>query len=248
MMNRVLFSFLLLMIMLPATYAQVKNTPERQQILNEVGKSNNQSAVQTFDDRYEGVRGTPFLSDRWASGTVKLRNGKVHDKVQLKYDVYQDELVVKHPYDRAVIPDKLTITQFVLDSAQSGDSLHFILVRYLPNSRKFPSNHFAQVLYGSLSDSQTSALLATHTRKLIKADYQGAYSADRRYDVFGPVMTSYYLVKPNGQTDRFKPTRRAVRQLLKDKKKAIDEFMTVEAIDPENPDDLARLIEYYDQL
>lgn len=247
-MNRLLFSFLLLIIVLPTVYAQVKNTPERQQILDEVGKSNNQSAVQTFDDRYEGVRGTPFLSDRWASGTVMLRTGKVHDKVQLKYDVYQDELVVKHPYDRAVTPDKRTITRFTLDSAQTGDSLHFVFVDYLPNSRSFPTNRFAQVLYGSFTDSNTSTLLATHTKKLIKADYQGAYSADRRYDAFGPVMTSYYLIKPNGQTERFKPTKRAVRRLLKDKRKAIDEFMTVETIDPENPKDLARLIEYYDQL
>ncbi|MGB3852252.1 MAG: hypothetical protein WA958_19970 [Tunicatimonas sp.] len=245
---RATFLLLLFFTRLLTAYAQTKSAPERQQILDGVGNNNSQAAVQTFDERYEGVRGTPFLSDQWAAGTVTLRDGKVHDKVQLKYDAYQDELVVKHPYDRAVIPDKLTITQFVLDSAQTGDSLHFVFVSYLPNNRKFPSNHFAQVLYGSFTDSQNSTLLATHTRKLIKADYEGAYSADRRYDAFGPIMTSYYLIKPNGQTERFKPTQRAVRRLFKDKKKAIDEFMTVEAINPEYPSDLVRLIEYYDQL
>ncbi len=202
---------LLTTVALPTTFAQTKSAPERQQIVEEVGRNFNQNAVQTFDERYEGVKGSPLLLEQWTPGKVALRNGKVFTSVELKYDLYQDEIVVKHPYDRAVIPDKLTIDWFSMATAQGNDSLHFVRVEYLPNNRKFPPNHFAQVLYGSLSDPKKSTLLAVHTKKLIKADYQGGYSANRPYDEFGEVMTSYYLVKSNGRSYQFKPTMKSVR-------------------------------------
>ncbi len=232
---------------LPVAHAQTKNAPERQQIINEVGKDFNQGAVQTFDERYEGVRGTPFLSDQWTRGIVTMRDGEVFNKVELKYDLYRDELVVKHPYDHAVIPEKRTITRFSLDTKQTKDSSHFVLVDYLPNFRKFPPNHFAQVLYGSLTNPNASTLLAVHDKKLIKADYEGAFSANRPYDAFSETVTSYYLVKPNKQSYRLKPTLKSVRRLLNDKKAIINAFLTKETIDPEVPDDLVRLIRYYDQ-
>ncbi len=244
---RFLWLFLWLSAALPAAHGQQKSAPERQQIVDEVGKNFNQNAVQTFDDRYEGVKGSPLLLDQWTPGRVTLRDGKVFSSVQLKYDLYRDEIVVKHPYDHAVIPEKYTVTQFSLRSEPGEDSLYFMLVDYLPNYRKFPPNHFAQVLYGNLSDPNTSTLLAVHNKKLIKADFQGAYSADRRYDEFSETMTSYYLVKPNGRSYRFKPTLSSIRRLLGDKKAAVSDFLADNPIDPSDPDDLARLIKYYDQ-
>ena len=238
---------LLVTVALPSVYAQSKSAPERQQILNEVGRDFNQGAVQTFDERYEGVQGTPLLFEQWTPGKVITRDGQVFANAQLKYDLYQDEIVVKHPYDHAVIPDKRTIDRFSMAAAPSGDSLHFIRVDYLPDNRKFPPNQFAQVLYGSLSDRDSSTLLAVHTKKLIKANYEGAYSANRPYDEFGQTMTSYYLVKPNGKSYRFKPTVKSVRRLLKDKKGAVNQFLTEETIDPNNPHDLVRLVKHYDQ-
>ena len=235
------------MVELSAAYAQTKSAPERQQIVEEVGRNFSQNAVQTFDERYEGVQGTPFLLDQWTLGRVAQRDGKAFTNVQLKYDLYRDEIVVKHPYDHAVIPEKHTVTEFSLRGESDADSLHFILVDYLPNYRKFPPNHFAQVLYGGLQDSKTSTLLAVHEKKLIKADFQGAYSADRRYDEFSEIMTSYYLIKPDGQTDRFKPTTGSVRRLLKDKKGAVSKYLADETVNLEDPHELARLIEHYDQ-
>lgn len=237
----------LLAITLSAAFAQTKNAPERQQIINEVGRDFNQGAVQTFDERYEGVKGTPFLVDQWSPGKVTMRNGKVFANVELKYDLYRDEIVVKHPYDHAVIPDKRTITQFSLDAEQANDSSYFVLVDDLPNSRNFPPNHFAQVLYGSLSQPDASTLLAVHKKKLIKANFEGAYSANRRYDEFSELMTSYYLIKPNGQSYQLKPTIKSIRQSLNDKKATVNQFLANETINPENPNDLVRLIKHYDQ-
>ncbi len=215
--------------------------------MNEVGRDFNQGAVQTFDERYEGVKGSPLLFEQWAPGRVTLRDGKVFASVELKYDLYRDEIVVKHPYDHAVIPDKHTIARFSLHTEPSDDSSHFVLIDYLPNYRKFPLNHFAQVLYGSLSNPATSTLLAVHNKKLIKASYEGAYSANRPYDEFSEIMTSYYLIKPDGRSYRLKPTIKSVRRTLGDKKAAISAFLDKESINPDNPDDLAQLINYYDQ-
>ena len=244
---RIVWLFSLLIVALPVAHGQQKNAPERQQIVNEVGKNFSQASVQTFDERYEGVKGSPLLLDQWAPGKVTLRDGKVFANVELKYDLYRDELVVKHPYDHAVIPDKHTIARFSLRAEQPNDSLNFIQVDYLPNYRNFPPNHFAQVLYGNLSDPTTSTLLAVHDKKLIKANFEGAYSANRPYDEFSQTMTSYYLVKPDGRSYKLKPKIKSIRRLLSDKKAAVSAFLDKESINPENPNDLAQLVKYYDQ-
>ena len=244
---RMVWLFVLLIVALPVVYGQQKSAPERQQIINEVGKNFSQASVQTFDERYEGIKGSPLLLDQWTPGRVVLRDGKVYANVELKYDLYRDEIVVKHPYDHAVIPDKPTIARFSMWVESSNDSSHFVLVNYLPNYRKFPPNHFAQVLYGSLTDPTTSTLLAVHNKKLIKASYEGAYSANRPYDEFSEVMTAYYLVKPDGRSYRLKPTIKSVRRTLSDKKAAVSAYLDKELINLENPDDLAQLINYYDQ-
>ena len=49
-----------------SAHGQQKSLPERQQIVNEVGKNFSQASVQTFDERYEGVKGSPLLLDQWA--------------------------------------------------------------------------------------------------------------------------------------------------------------------------------------
>ena len=51
------------------TYSQ-ENTPAVQdQIVNQIGKDGYAGAVQTYDTRYEGVKGTPFLSEKWQPGS-----------------------------------------------------------------------------------------------------------------------------------------------------------------------------------
>ena len=147
---------------------QPKTSAEKQQMVDAVGNPNNLGSVQTFDERYEGVKGNPFLSDQWMRGEVHMMNGKVFNDLLIKYDAYQDEAVVKCRDGAKVVPDKNTIRSFLLDGAQREPKRQFVRIDYLKNDRKFPPNHFAEVLYQG-----KSTLLALYSKKLIAANYRG---------------------------------------------------------------------------
>ena len=219
--------------------AQTKNLAEKQQMVDAVGKAYNTGAVQTFDERYEGVKGSPFLTEEWIPGKVRMNNGHVFDGVRLKYDLYRDELIVKRQDGAEVIPDKQTIRSFVLLAPKR----QFVRIGYLINYRKFPYNHFAEVLYQG-----KSTLLAVHRKKLIKADYRGAYHADRPYDAFDVATTQHYWVSAEGQVHELKPRRKSLRRTFGDHQAAVTTFIQENGIDLNRAEDLVQLIQYYDQL
>ena len=237
---------LLCWILLPlsgAVIAQNKNLAEKQQIVNTIGNEATSGSVQTFNERYEGTKGSPFWSDEWTDGEVRMDNGKVFDHLRIKYDLYQDEITVKRRDGAEVIPDKNTVASFRLDATQSEDARRFVRVDYLKNYQKFPHNHFAEVLYEG-----EATLLVVRQKKLIRADYRGAYHANRPYDTFGKVMTQYYWIDPKGRAHELKSNRKSVVRLFRDKKQLVSTFMEENTIDLDNAHDLVQLVQYYDQL
>ena len=240
-MKRVSLLMILSGLIAQTAAAQGRNLAEKQQIVNTLGNPNQQGSLQTFDERYKRIRGNPFLSERRVDGKVRMRNGHVFDELQIKYDLYRDQLVVKRRDGAEVIPEKARIQEFVL-TPRAKDSLHFIRIDYLSNYRKFPTNQFAQVLYEG-----ESALLAVHRKKLIKADYQGAYRDNCPYDLFGEAMATYHFIDSDGKAAKLKPSHKHITRLLKNKIKVVNRSVTEEGIDFEDSHDLVRLIRYYDQ-
>ena len=212
---------------------------EKQQIVNTVGDEYNQGVVQTFNERYEGVKGSPFLYDQWIRGRITVRNGHTFENLKVKYDLYHDEIRVKRQDGAIVIPEKSSVQWFTLDSTTTRVR-RFVRVDYLENYRKFPYNHFAEVLYEG-----KSTLLALYNKSLIRADYRGAYNANRPYDKFSEVAISYYLIAPNGKVSLLKPNVKYLRRLLKNKDEKVDELLTNGTF--EKPQDLVQLITLYDQ-
>ena len=232
----------LLLLLSGAVTAQRRNQAEKQQIMDAVGNESVTGTVQTFDERYEGVKGSPFLLEQWTPGMVFMHNGKVFDRLQVKYNLYLDEIAVKRPDGAEVVPDKNAVRSFTLDSTSTGQLRRFIRVNYLTNHHLFPPHHFVEVLYEG-----ESMLLATHDKKLIRADYQKAYSAGRPYDMFGETMTKYYWIAPDGQVNVLKPGRKAVAKLFSDKKNSIDTFVKENAIDLKSRQGLVQVVRHYDQ-
>ena len=233
--------FLVLFSLSEIVSAQSKSLAEKQQIVDAVGKNFNSGSVQTFDERYEGVKGSPLLSDEWADGEVHMKNGKVFDDLRIKYDLHRDEIVVKRQDGAEVIPDKNTVQSFHLDSTRTEPARHFIRIEYLPNYRKFPYNRFAEVLY----EGKSTLLLVRH-RKFIKANYRGGYHANRPYDSFGEVMLQYYWIDSQGRTRELKPNHKSVLRLFSDKRKLMRALIEDNTINLNRPLDIAKLVRYYD--
>ncbi len=168
------------------------------------------SSITAFDNRYEGVKGTPFWFDDWSMGSVLYDNIFFSKELEYRYDVIKNDLHIKFRSGEVRIPDNFHILQFSLKDKLG--KTHFFDHAVIPNERV---DQFYEVMY---SGKQTQ-LLKLVKKELRKADYKGAYSPDQRADEFTS-KTKYFL----------RSTATGTPQPVKIKRKAlIAAFPTYEA-------------------
>ena len=177
----------------------------------------NPSAV-GFDDRYEGVKGTPLMFEDWITGDLFLTNKTWIKNLKINLNLYEKSIYYLSPANDqtlAVSNDKVDEIHVFLD----GNAL--IFRKFLPDQfdKKIDPDQFFELL------AQGEYTFLKLSKKLFKeADYQGAYSADRRYDEF-VLSTSYYLTNNNGLFEKIKLTEKALCKLFPDQKSRIKEIV-----------------------
>jgi hypothetical protein len=146
---------------MPAVHAQI-TAAEKQLLLNEVGDlgRNWNSSFRVFDERYEGVRGSPLLYEEWRDGHVVFEDGRELSYEKLfNIDATTGELLIVLPSNNIV--------------ALPSTRIHSV-------SKILDSPMYLARVY-SCGDI---TLYYAPLKKFKAADYKGAYSPDRRYDEY----------------------------------------------------------------
>ena len=191
----------------------------------------------------------PNVVARWLPATITMtRSHVVLPPVTLKYDVFRHRLLMRTPQKGDSLQlDENLIESFVLTDAllpdpATGRPAERRFRRFLEASELQLQLEFVEVLHAG-----KYALLKRYVRKLEKADYQGAYNTDRRYDELTS-KEEYYLRRPDGTLETIKPTLKALQaaapQLAGALKAAADQQRTngkseaelvrlLDAVDPE---------------
>ena len=172
----------------PQTYGALANAASVTQELTAVMNGETTRALPVFDQRHEGVRGTPFLFDTWQPGAIQIKKDSVWyaSPLKFRFDIYEHELQVRNDsMNTELIPDKEVFYRFQL---QSPDGKQFLFGKYeLPG---FRHPQFAQVIYQG-----NKYTLVRHYRKVLKkADLvdKGMVTTGHPYDRF-EVMTEYHV-------------------------------------------------------
>lgn len=215
---------------LPA-WAQVADGLDQQINLNEIGREGNMGVVRTFDHRYEGVKGSPFFVDQWINGTVYLENGKIYKDLPLKYDVYQNELLAL-TRGQAIYVTRNIINSFVLQPDSLEHEIKFTKVKAASNHKGIDEDQFFRVLHKG-----EYTLYELQNRIFLKANYQGAYSANKPYDKFEST-TRYYYLDPDNNFERLKTSIGGIASIFGDKKREVKNCIFAEKLDPKATRDL----------
>lgn len=223
--------------------AQDFDLPVKQQMMNQVGRDGNTGVVQTYDSRYEGMKGSPFLDSAWHRGQLEYADGRVYPDVPLKYDMYRDELWVKNQIQQEVIAFHHTVKRFVIKLPDSDQRLVFTKARYIEGlTTLVEPEQMVQVLY----DGEYTVVAERH--KLIrKANYKGGYSQRRNFDEYLEIDPQYYLITSEEPVQKIKPKTRSVLRAFAPHEDVLKEFIKEHSLNVANPSDMARLIGYYDQ-
>jgi len=241
---RKLWLVLLLMISGHIVVAQKKKAEGQvlQQNLNELARPNNlYGVVDLSDNRYEGVRGTPFFNDNWGTATISIKD-VVFDNVSVKYNVYDNKLLYNTD-GRLMELDLDNVTSFDLKDSLGLHTYHFRKINSLTDVEHKLNEKFAIVLH----DGDKSKLLRLPSKRMIKADFKGTYSSGITYDELVN-EEDIYFINTAGELQKVKLNKRNLTNLLNDKKQQIASYIESEKINTETMNGWGKVLAYYETL
>lgn len=244
-MKKTTLLLLLFTILLTGLSAQVdnKNMIDQEVNLRQIATLGPGSAgARGFDNRYEGVRGTPLLFEDWKEARIQVQGGKAEgERVKVNINQFDNLVLFKFPAGEA---GSVPVSKIRMLHVETTEGLRTF--EAFPTMMVEGGDDDTERLYEVLYRTPFT-LLKDHEKLFMKADYKGAYSSDRRFDEFVD-QQRYYLRQPNGAFEKLnKLKRKAILKALPDYKNKIDKITKEEKLDLDKEKDLIRLLEILSQ-
>jgi hypothetical protein len=206
--------------------------------IDALGTDNLNGMVRKFDTRYEGVRGTPYLFNHWNNGTIVLKGGKKLSEVPVKIDLFGYEIISKRMSGDSIIVKAATIDKVMLTDVLTGQIHTF---------KKWADLGVAKAGYADIMHDGKYLLIADRKKTLLKANYEGGYSANRPYNEFIDEV-SFYVKKPDQNAEKIKLSRKAILEVFPDHQVELKSFISKEQIDFRDVSQVTKIFHYYDTL
>jgi hypothetical protein len=224
-------AFLLLLIAFSTTIqAQGLDGLEGQTNLQMLG--GNGMSARTFDNRYEGVDGFPTLVKDFVKGRIKMNKDQVVKADKMNYDVFHDEIFVLKSGKELVVGVSV-VTSFEMDV--NGTTLLFSKQK----NEEGETGYYQVLTQGNFS------LFIKHKKIFRKADYQGAYSANRTKDEFLDEQ-KFYWSKGDSNLMVLKNKKSLLNELGSQAEKA-ETFIKTNKLKIDSQDHLLSLFQYLNE-
>ncbi|OOQ60796.1 hypothetical protein [Mucilaginibacter pedocola] len=188
---------------------------------------------------YMNVEGTPYLTDEWQPGDVKLVNGVTsQEKLMLKYNLVDDMLLFKEKGSDNAMSFVVPVQEFTISPA--GDDK--VLVKHFRAGYKDIEGNTPTSFYQVLSDGKVQ-LLRKDTKKALETQEIGSASKTTTFIE----KTKYYLVV-NGKTTQVKNDKKSLLAVLADKQAQLEDYIKTNKVNFKDDAQLGKLVDYYNTL
>jgi hypothetical protein len=190
-----------------------------------------------METSYTDVQGSPYLTDFWVNGLVKLSNGKTISNINLKYDQVADELLFENKEHQALsFVDQVSEFKLIYGSYDKP------VKKLFRNGFQGVDNGNQNSFYEVLADGG-SVLLKKARKKITEIKpYNSSTTVKTFFDV-----QSYYLSR-KGEMIQLKKDKKAILSLLSDKKEQLEKFIDQNKLNVKDEAQLIGLISYYNTL
>ena len=192
----------------------------------------------SFHSYYEGVEGNPFFNENFRSSTIKLVSGLEFNNVTARLDLYKQIIQVRLNGDtvKMVLPGSIIEIVFY-DTVQSLTNEYKFQTGY-PEIDNLNRNNFYQVL----SDGKVT-LLRSSIKKINKSKNEMSGETSSQFDIY---EDHYLYVKY--EMKRVKKDKEYLLNLLADKRKELEVYITAQKMNFRSMDSIKKLIDYYNSL
>ncbi len=187
---------------------------------------------------YGEFAGAAYLTDGFRSGTVVMSNGKKIEHIKIRLDLVTQEVnFIDTNGTEAYLDAGLVSEIYFFDTTARGIVFYHLKTGY-PAIDHHASFHFYQVL------AEGNITLLRWQQKVI-AEKKNYASGET-----GKELNSYeafYIAGKDGMK-RVKKDREWVTEILSDKKIQVEQYLKMNKVNFRNPEELAKLVAYYNTL
>jgi hypothetical protein len=182
-----------------------------------------------FDNRYEGVKGSPRLFDTLLPSFLNIKGKDYCLQLKTNIDLSSNSLIFIYPNTGKLLSISSDIIKEVRISLE-GKEMVFRTASGNKFVKDFKGHRFFQVL----KDGQYQ-FIKLPIKKLIEADYKAVYGADRRYDEY-TTYYKYYILSPDSIFRQIQLNKKSLIKVFPDKKDLINS--TIRTKTYENDEDM----------
>jgi len=214
-----LFLFFLLITAITVAFSQRTNVYQTgvaaQQNLNAVaGLKPYSDGAMGFDNRYEGIKGTPRMFDTLLLAYLLLNDNDIYIKLDADLNLTGNAVLYIDPKTKSMfeLPAE-SVKELIIENRDNE------LVFRSTSSLNFEKPLKEIRLYQVLSEGSV-LFLKVPEKKFLEADYKGPYSSDRRYDEYLDI-TKYYISGSDGLLHQVQLSRNSLIKFFPGKKDLI---------------------------
>lgn len=199
------------------------------------------NTVLLMDNRYQGIKGSPRLFDKWYPAEIVLNGGQKHQNIPFKLDVFENqELITKNQAGDSLFIKENMVSYFSIYNEDTKITHTFKRFKEKSTDKK-------PIFFDVLHEGKYS-LLAKRYKNFSPADFKGGYSAQRFYDEYTNVTDLFIKIPETEDLVKIKPNKKSILKVLSGKDKELSALIDKENLDLKNEQDLAKLFAYYNQL
>ncbi len=180
----------------------------------------------------KGVEGEIYVGENWPLGTIVLRNGGIIDNYLLRYNILVDQMQFIENKDTLAFasPQELSTLTF--------DKHTFIYEAY-------QCDNTIRYGYFELIEPGKNRLLLKRLVTFEMPDAKNPVNADgTKYFI----DECYFISKPGKAAYKIMCNRKSALSVLNEHQDEIDEYLRITGNKVKNPDDLKKLVSYYNTL
>jgi hypothetical protein len=194
--------------------------------------SSNQAtgSSQSFNDRFLGPEGSMFLNNEWKEGVVVLKDNTVLRDIQLRYNVYFQQMQFIREGDTLAFANPEEIQHILM-----GD-MKFIYTKYLDE--------------GIIDHGYFSIFVEGDCRLMVRNEvtfHKAAGSGDCKKDYFYK-SCNLYLQKEDHPARLLSCGKKSICSMLPDREKEIKAFIKENKLRMKTQEDMARVVNFYNSL
>ena len=166
------------------------------------------ASVMTFDNRYEGIKGTPYVFEKYESGKIILKSDKVlNNGFEVNINAVDGKAWALVDSSQEIQIDNVYIKSITVNDNQKKRTF----IPYKVSMVEGNSNK-SEILYEQLYADKNYQFLKKHSRNLKKADYTRAFAPDIRYDEY--IKREEYYLLANNKWSKVKIKKGAISKIL----------------------------------